>query len=106
MNSFPQVGVLFDKGFVTVIESSTDMDDSLTIYDGSNEQSTKIETLMGNLGSFAISSSGNSLFVRFKSHFHFHQSGFLATIHYGNPLYRYQTYFKLAIKSSLYPNFV
>ena len=52
----------------------------LTLYDGSNDQSNQIETLVGNLGSFNISSSGNSLFVKF-----YGEGRFLATIHYGNP---------------------
>ena len=57
----------------------------LIIYDGPNDQSTQIENLNGNLGSFDISSSGNSLFVKFKSNHHNDGStGFLATIHYGN----------------------
>ena len=52
----------------------------LTLYDGSNDQSNQIETLVGNLGSFNVSSSGNSLFVKF-----YGEGRFLATIHYGNP---------------------
>ena len=59
--------------------------DPLTIYDGSNEQSTQIEKLSGNLGSFSISSTGNSLFVKFESDGSVNKDGFLATIHYGNP---------------------
>ena len=58
--------------------------DYLTIYDGPNDQSTQIAKLTGNLESFSISSTGNSLFVKFESN-HFHNyAGFLATIHYGN----------------------
>ena len=87
MKSFPQVGVLNDNGFVAVNVISTDMDDSLTIYDGSNEKTTKIETLMGNLGSFAISSTGNSLFVIFESDGSVTKDGFLATIQYLNMNY-------------------
>ena len=41
--------------------------DFLTIYDGPNDQSTQIETLSGNLGSFGISSYGNSFYVIFES---------------------------------------
>ena len=59
--------------------------DSLTIYDGSNDQSTQIAKLSGNLGSFGISSSGNSLFVIFESDGGVTEDGFLATIRYGNP---------------------
>ena len=58
--------------------------DPLTIYDGPNDQSTQIEKLSGNLGSFSISSTGNSLFVKFESDFSGQFTGFLATIHYGN----------------------
>ena len=59
--------------------------DPLTIYDGSNDQSTQIEKLSGNLGSFRISSTGNSLFVKFESdNFDYGSTGFLATIQYGN----------------------
>ena len=59
--------------------------DFVTIYDGTNDQSSPIGTLSGNLGSFAISSSGNSLFVIFESDGSVTKDGFLATIHYGNP---------------------
>ena len=60
--------------------------DPLTIYDGSNDQSTQIEKLSGNLGSFGILSTGNSLFVKFESDSYLwgQNTGFLATIHYGN----------------------
>ena len=59
--------------------------DPLTIYDGSNDQSNQIAKLCGNLGSFSISSTGNSLFVKFESDYYDNYPGFLATIHYGNP---------------------
>ena len=59
--------------------------DPLTIYDGSNDQSTQIEKLSGNLGSFSISSTGNSLFLKFESNGYINYAGFLATIQYGNP---------------------
>ena len=58
--------------------------DPLTIYDGSNDQSTQIEKISGNLGSFGISSTGNSLFVKFESDGDVTEDGFLATIQYGN----------------------
>ena len=65
--------------------------DTLTIYDGSNEQLilvvklSQIAKLSGNLGSFDISSTGNSLFVKFESDGDVTEDGFIATIHYGNP---------------------
>ena len=59
--------------------------DCVTIYDGPNDQSTQIEKLSGNLGSFDISSTGNSLFVKFESDGSVSKDGFFATIHYGNP---------------------
>ena len=59
--------------------------DPLSIYDGSNDQSTQIAKLSGNLGSFSISSTGNSLFVKFESNGAGQYGGFFATIHYGNP---------------------
>ena len=58
--------------------------DFVTIYDGPNDQSTQIEKLSGNLGSFNFSSTGNSLFVKFESDSGQQYTGFLATIHYGN----------------------
>ena len=58
--------------------------DFVTIYDGSNEQSTQIEKLSGNLGSFDISSTGNSLFVKFESDNIISKDGFLAALYYGN----------------------
>ena len=56
------------------------------MYDGPNDQSPQIAKLSGDLEIFSISSSGNSLFVKFKSNYYDDGStGFLATIHYGNP---------------------
>ena len=57
--------------------------DYLTIYDGPNDQSIQIEKLSGNLGSFDVSSKGNSLFIKFESQYDSNHKGFLATIHYG-----------------------
>ena len=54
------------------------------IYDGPNEQSTQIDKLTGNLGSFVLSSTGNSLFVKFKSDGSGGFHGFIATVHYSN----------------------
>ena len=62
--------------------------DPLTIYDGSNDQEAQIAKLSGNLGSFTISSTGNSLFIKFESDSSNpaeNLAGFLATIHFGNP---------------------
>ena len=58
--------------------------DFVTIYDGSNDQSTQIEKLSGNLGSFNISSTGNSLFVKFESDGSVSKDGFLATIQHNS----------------------
>ena len=58
--------------------------DPLIIYDGSNDQSTEIEKLSGNLGSFGVSGTGNSLFIKFESNFYDNYAGFFATIHNGN----------------------
>ena len=58
--------------------------DFVTIYDAPNDQSAQIEKLSGNLGSFAISSTGNYLFVKFESDLLGNDDGFLVTIHYGN----------------------
>ena len=59
----------------------------MTIYDGTNDQSNQIEKLSGNLGSFGISSAGNSLFVTFQSSWFVFEDygGFLAIVHYGDP---------------------
>ena len=59
--------------------------DFVTIYDGLNDQSNQIEKLSGNLESFNISSTGNSLFVIFESDVDTNYAGFLATFHFGNP---------------------
>ena len=61
--------------------------DPLTIYDGSTDQSTQIAKLSGNLGSFNVSSNGNSLFVKFEADKAAVKDGFFATIHYGNPYF-------------------
>ena len=60
-------------------------DDFVTIYDGPNDQSTQLEKLRGSLGSFNITSNGNSLFVKLESDDDSHSNfGFFATIHHGN----------------------
>ena len=63
--------------------------DSVTIYDGPNDQSNQIEKLSGNLeiwknGIFSISSTGNSIFVKFESDNSGQYKGFRASIQYGN----------------------
>ena len=58
--------------------------DYVIIYHGSNEQSTEIDKLTGNLGSFVLWSTGNSLFVKFKSDGIGGFYGFIATVHYSN----------------------
>ena len=63
--------------------------DSVTIYDGSNDEATQIAKLKGSFenddGFFY--STKNTLFVKFESdyHYHYNYGGFHATIHYGNP---------------------
>ena len=52
------------------------------IYDGPNDKSPLLDNFNGNLGSFEISSTGNSLFVKFCSDSSVTRTGFLATIHY------------------------
>ena len=72
--------------FWQVCDCVTQLYDYLEIYDGPNDQSPQIAKLSGDLEIFSISSSGNSLFVKFKSnHNDDGSTGFLATIHYGNP---------------------
>ena len=61
---------------------------TLTIYDGSNDESTLIEMLSGNIANFNISSTGNFLFVEFITNKADSLTGFLATIHYG--IFEYQ----------------
>ena len=72
------------------IESSTkdkQIDkDFVAIYDGPNDQSTKIKELKGDLGNFTITSSRNFLFVKLESDdFSDGNLGFLAKIDYSNP---------------------
>ena len=60
--------------------------DFVAIYDGPNDQSTKIKELKGDQGNFTITSSGNFLFVKLESDdFSDGSFGFRATIHYSNP---------------------
>ena len=71
--------------FWQVCDCVTQHYDYLEIYDGPNDQSPQIAKLSGDLEIFSISSSGNSLFVKFESNAGAQYGGFLATIHYGNP---------------------
>ena len=41
-------------------------DDLLTFFDGMNEDSNILEKLSGNYGTFGISTTGNSLFIKFE----------------------------------------
>ena len=61
--------------------------DFVTIYDGPNDKSNKIIKLEGYLGSFNITNTRNSLYIKFESDGlidEYDNNGFLATIHYGN----------------------
>ena len=82
-----------------IFVSQTIRTDPLTVYDGSNDQSTQIEKLSGYLGSFSITSNGNSLFVKFESDNRVKKNngGFLATIHYGNTYLNIKKYLKHCI---------
>ena len=63
----------------------------LTIYDGSNDQSTQIAKLSGYLGSFNISSSGNALFVKFEAD-NYGYAGFHAITQHGIPYFNIEFY--------------
>ena len=81
--------------FWQVCDCVTEHYDYLEIYDGPNDQSPQIAKLSGDLEIFSISSSGNSLFVKFKSnHYDDGSTGFLATIHYSNPYLNIKWYLK------------
>ena len=83
---FHRLNIYFIFPFSQTGESDPWIGDFLTIYDGPNDQSTQIAKLSGNLESFSTSSTGNSLFVKFESDgFDDGSTGFLATIHYGDP---------------------
>ena len=60
-----------------------------------NKGDDGIEKLSGNLGSFSISSIGNSLFVTFESDSSVTRDGFFATIHHG------KTYLNIYIGAKL-----
>ena len=73
--------------------------DKLEIFDGSNDLSTPILTLMGSHISFGISSAGNSLYVKLTSNnadVDDGSTGFLATIHYSNHYLNIKQFFKIS----------
>ena len=73
--------------YINTFTGIIDYKDFLVIYDGSSDQSTQIAKLSGDLGSFNISSTGNSLFVYFESDAKdgsLQYDGFHATIHHSN----------------------
>ena len=63
--------------------------DFVSIYDGPNDQFTRIEKLNGYKSGFNILSTRNSLFVILESDEIYEENekdlGFLATIHHSNP---------------------
>ena len=81
------------KNNIILISQTQSNKGCITIFDGSNDQSTQIAKLSGNLGSFSISSTKNSLFVKFYSdgglQWHYY-TGFLATIQHGNPFLNFK----------------
>ena len=74
--------------------------DYLELFDGQNDQATQVAKLSGNLGSFGISSIGNSLFVIFESSYYINYAGFFARIQYGNPHLHIKQYFKTCLSWS------
>ena len=85
ISPFHRLNIYFIFPFSKIQQPSWVDTDFLIIYDGPNDQLTQIAKLSGNLGSFRISSTGNSLFVIFESSYSLKldNGGFLATIHYG-----------------------
>ena len=76
--------------------------DFITIYDGSNDEAIEIAKLSGNLDSFEMSSTKNSIFVKFESDesgFWDQNTGFIATIYYGNSISMFE--YQLIIKKYL-----
>ena len=73
------------QDYFFILQTENGNYDVVTIYDGSNDQSTQIEKLSGNLGTFNITSTGNFLFVKFETDTFTSKKGFHAIIHYGNP---------------------
>ena len=72
------------------INSTSKMKEKISSRDLSHLVLTQIAKLSGHLESFGIKSTGNSLFVRFKTHHYGNEDGFLAAIHYGNTYIIYQ----------------
>ena len=73
--------------YLLISDLQTEEDyDFLYIYDGPNDQTTLLDNFNGNLGSFEISSTGNSLFAKFKSDGSVTRKGFLAIIHNDTPI--------------------
>ena len=69
--------------FLIIFQTEKDYD-YLTIYDGSNDQSSQIAKLSGNIRSYSLSSTANSLFVKFEADDEDNiYGGFFATFHYG-----------------------
>ena len=69
--------------FLIIFQTEKDYD-YLTIYDGSNDQSSQIAKLSGNIRSYSLSSTDNSLFVKFEADDEDNiYGGFFATFHYG-----------------------
>ena len=69
--------------FLIIFQTEKDYD-YLTIYDGSNDQSSQIAKLSGNIRSYSLSSTDNSLFVKFEADDEDNiYGGFFVTFHYG-----------------------
>ena len=72
------------------------------MYDGSNDEAIEIAKLSGSLDSFEVSSTKNSIFVKFESDdfyetgFWNQNTGFIATIYYGNSISMFE--YQLIIK--------
>ena len=83
---FHRLNIYFIFPFSQIQQPSWADTDFLIIYDGPNDhdQSTQIAELSGNLESFSISSTGNSLSIKFISLLNnYNHAVFLATIQYG-----------------------
>ena len=69
--------------FLIIFQTEKDYD-YLTIYDGSNDQSSQIAKLSGNIRSYSLSSTDNLLFVKFEADDEDNiYGGFFLTFHYG-----------------------
>ena len=74
--------------FYCLISKTEEDFDFVTIFDGSNYDSAVIKKLSGNLGSFGMSSSGNVIYLKFKSDTATNTNGFLVTFCYGKRQYK------------------